>query len=220
MSRHAERDSAIQAEGKRRVPAVLQSCTYPAPGDGEKARLHRSAPQRLHHTRRQCACEAGRPANRRIPSRNSNDSCCAPAQCQKKSPPNNLDTRRSYLPVNASPYAIRFPFVRRKFPSRAVLAFFVPALAACMFLAFWLRSGPSLRPARQGLPGSGSPPVAAVKPLPPPTPDVTRTPTPDAARHGVLPLVMAWLNDERLLVSLPRLSLQSLPGSPRAILVT
>ena len=60
--------------------------------------------------------------------------------------------------------------VQPKFPSRAVLAFFVPALAACMLLVFWLRSAPSSRPTRQGLPAAGSPPVAAVKHLPPPTP--------------------------------------------------
>jgi hypothetical protein len=86
------------------------------------------------------------------------------------------------------------PNVRRKFPSRAVLAFFVPALAACMFLALWLRSGPSSAPARHGLPGSGSPPVAAVKRLPPPIPvapsDLTKAPTLGAARHGTLALVM------------------------------
>ena len=62
------------------------------------------------------------------------------------------------------------PKVQSKFPSRAVLAFFVPGLAACMVLAFWLRSGPTSRPTRQGLPAAGSPPVAAVKHLPPPTP--------------------------------------------------
>jgi hypothetical protein len=86
------------------------------------------------------------------------------------------------------------PNVGRKFPSRAVLAFFVPALAACMFLALWLRSGPSSGPARHGLPGSGSPPVAAVKLLPPPTPvapsDLTKAPALSAARHGTLALVM------------------------------
>jgi hypothetical protein len=82
----------------------------------------------------------------------------------------------------------------RKFPSRAVLAFFVPALAACMVLAFWLRSGPSSAPTRHSLPGAGSPPVAAVKPLPPPIPvappDLTKAPTLGAARHGTLALVM------------------------------
>jgi hypothetical protein len=86
------------------------------------------------------------------------------------------------------------PNVRRKFPSRAVLAFFVPALAACMFLALWLRSGPSSAPARHGLPGSESPAVAAVKRLPPSVPvapsDLTKAPTLGATRHGTLALVM------------------------------
>jgi hypothetical protein len=84
--------------------------------------------------------------------------------------------------------------VRRRLPSRAVLAFFVPAIAACMFVAFWLRSGPSPRGARHGLPESGSPPVAAVKRLPAPIPaapsDLTKAPAPGAARLGTLALVM------------------------------
>jgi hypothetical protein len=86
------------------------------------------------------------------------------------------------------------PKVQSKFPSRAVLAFFVPGRAACMVLAFWLRSGPTSRPTRQGLPAAGSPPVAAVKHLPPPTPvappDLNKAPTLGAARHGTLALVM------------------------------
>jgi hypothetical protein len=93
-----------------------------------------------------------------------------------------------------SQHTVMRPHVRRKFPSRAVVAFFVPALAACMFLALWLRSGPSSGPARHGLPGLGSPPVAAVKRLSPPTPvapfDLTKTPALSAARHGTLALVM------------------------------
>ena len=93
-----------------------------------------------------------------------------------------------------SQHTVMRPHVRRKFPSRAVVAFFVPALAACMLLVFWLRSAPSSRPTRQGLPAAGSPPVAAVKHLPPPTPappsDADRAPTTGAGRHGMLALVM------------------------------
>src|ERR1700677_3845669 len=86
-----------------------------------------------------------------------------------------LHSQRTLMPPN----------VRRKFPSRAVLAFFV---------RLRLRSGPSSTPPRHGLPGSGSPPVAAVKRLPPPIlvapSDLTKAPTLGAARHGTLALVM------------------------------
>jgi hypothetical protein len=86
----------------------------------------------------------------------------------------------------------------RKFPSRAALTVFVPALAACLVLAFYLRSNLTSRPQPQHLPAPESSPLASVKPLAPSvsapapthTPSSDKTPVPSGPRHGILALVM------------------------------
>jgi hypothetical protein len=82
----------------------------------------------------------------------------------------------------------------KKFPSRAVLSFLAPALAACLVLVFWLHSGQSTRPVVQSSPASSSPAVADVKPLSPPAaeapPTQAKAPAPQAPRAGILALVM------------------------------
>jgi anti-sigma factor RsiW len=103
----------------------------------------------------------------------------------------------------------------RRFPFRAGLATLLPALAACLVLAFWLRSSLSSRSDRHGLSAPGPSPVAAVKPLEPAPAKADESAGKPAMSAALQPITLALVMPAGTLRGSEALALRLSPATER-----